>query len=324
MTDKERYRELCAKEPSIPIYSRDWWLDCVCGENKWDVLLYFPDQGSEAVEAAFPVYSPYKKGIIMPLFAQTMGIWFNPIFEQKNYSKNLLRKQNICERLIVRLPEHTYFIQNFHYSFTDWLPFYWKGYRQTTRYSYILPDIRNIAEIEKNRSNNIRQNIKKALTKYQMEVKTRISADLFLEIYAKSFERQGEKAYQPKALHQLIETAYLRNQGDTWGAFDESGQLHAAVFVVWQENCAYYIAGGSDSIGRKSGAHILVLSEAIRAVSNISASFDFEGSMIPGVERVFRSFGAIQKPYFTISKGSRPLIRETIRALRNYLPIRQE
>ena len=251
----------------------------------------------------------------MPAFTQTMGIWFNPNFEKENYSKNLFRKQNICEHLIRRLPEHTYFVQNFYYLFTDWLPFYWKGYRQTTRYSYILPDIRNISEIEKNRSYDIRQNIKKAQTKRQMVIKTHLPTEQFLEINAKTYERQGEKAFKPDILQRLIETAYSRNQGNTWGAFDEDGRLHAAVFVAWQENCAYYIAGGSDSIGRKSGAHLLVLSEAIREVSNLAASFDFEGSMIPGVERVFRSFGAIQKPYFTISKGNRPWIRRIL----NYL-----
>ena len=315
MTDKELYRKLCAKESSIPIFSRDWWLDCVCGENQWDVLLDPSDD--EVIEATFPFYMPYKKGIMMPAFTQTMGIWFNPELEEKNYSGNLLRKQIICEKLIQRLPKHNYFIQNFHHSFTDWLPFYWKDYRQTTRYTYLLPDIRNIPEIEKNRSYDIRQNINKARTKYQMEIKTCLSPKQFLEIHAKTYERQGKKSYRPEVLRRLIETAYLRNQGNTWGAFDQDGQLHAAVFVVWQENCAYYIAGGSDPVGRKSGAHLLVLSEAIREVSNFSASFDFEGSMIQGVERVFRSFGAIQKPYFTISKGNRTWIRKLIEFLQS-------
>ena len=315
MTDKERYRKLCVNETSIPIYSRDWWLDCVCGENKWDVLLYCSDKNSEAIEAAFPYYYPYKKEILMPAFTQTMGVWFNPEFEKENYSKNLLRRQIICEQLIRRLPEHTYFIQNFHYLFTDWLPFYWKDYRQTTRYSYILPDVRNTLEIEKKLNNNVRQNIKKALTKYQMEINNRLPADLFFEMNVETYKRQGRKAYQQEVLRRLIDTAYSRNQGNILGAFDQAGRLHAAVFIAWQDNCAYYIAGGSDEIGRKSGAQLLVLWEAICEASNFSPSFDFEGSMIPGVERVFRSFGAIQKPYFTISKGNRTWLSNIIRKI---------
>jgi len=310
ITDKEQYRELCASASSIPIFSRDWWLDCVCGESQWDVLLYHSNE--KTIEAAFPFYMPYKKEIMMPAFTQTMGIWFNPLFEKDNYSKNLLRKQIICEKLIQRLPKHSYFIQNFHHLFTDWLPFYWKDYHQTTRYTYILPDIGNIPEIEKKRSYDIR----KARTRYQMKIKTQLTQEQFLDIYAKTYERQGKKSYRPDILYRLIETACSRNQGNTWGAFDQDGQLHAAVFVVWQESCAYYIAGGSDPIGRKSGAHLLVLSEAIREVSNFSASFDFEGSMMPGVESVFRSFGAIQKPYFTISKGNRTRIRRFLESFR--------
>jgi len=315
MTDKEQYRELCAKESSIPIYSRDWWLDCVCGENKWDVLLC---RNKEDIEAAFPFYIPYKRGIAMPPFTQTMGIWFNPELENQNYSRNLLRKQVICEQLIRRLPEHTFFVQNFNYLFTDWLPFYWNGYRQTTRYTYVLPDIRNIETIENKYNDNLRRNINNARTKYQMEIKTHLPIEQFLEIDAKTYERQRKKTYKPELLRRLIETAYERNQGNTWGAFDPAGQLHAAVFAVWQENCAYYIAGGSDSTGRKSGAHLLVLSEAIREVSKYSVSFDFEGSMIPGVERVFRSFGAIQKPYFMISKGNRPWLCRILKGFGNF------
>ena len=160
MTDKDRYKELCTTEPSIPIYSRDWWLDCVCGENNWNVLLY---EKNGKIEASMPYYTPYKGMISMPPYTQTMGIWFDPAFEKENYSKNLLWKQDICEQLIRRLPKHTYFIQNFHHTFTDWLPFYWNGFCQTTRYSYILPNIRNITEIEKNRNYNIKRNIIKAL-----------------------------------------------------------------------------------------------------------------------------------------------------------------
>ena len=303
MSEKKQYRELCAKEESIPLYSRDWWLDCVCGENKWDVRLYYSDSNSCEIEAAFPYYIPYKKGITMPAFTQTMGIWFNPKFEKENYTKNLSWKQKICNQLIMNLPVHNFFIQNFHYLFTDWLPFYWRGYNQTTRYSYILPDIRNIVEIEKSLIYNIRYDIKKARTKYQMEIKNHIPVDLFMEINSKTYERQGKKAFHPEVLRRLIGTVYSRNQGNIWGAFDKEGNLHAAVFIVWQNNCAHYIAGGSDFIGRKSGAHLYVLWEAICEVSEFSASFDFEGSMIQGAEHVFRSFGAIQKPYFTISKG---------------------
>ncbi|MDR2691287.1 MAG: GNAT family N-acetyltransferase, partial [Dysgonamonadaceae bacterium] len=80
MTEKEKYRMLCSNEQSIPVYSRGWWLDCVCGESGWDVLLCIKNG---EIEAAMPYYVPCKGIISMPLYTQTMGIWFNPAFEDK-------------------------------------------------------------------------------------------------------------------------------------------------------------------------------------------------------------------------------------------------
>ena len=320
MTDKEQYRELCAKEPSIPIYSRDWWLDCVCGADRWDVLLFRSGCNSEAVEASFPFYTPYKKGILMPAFTQTMGIWFNPDLEKENYSGNILWKQTICEQLINRLPKHAYFVQSFHYQFTDWLPFYHSGYKQTTRYTYIIPDISDESRVWENFSKEMKKNIEKARTKYKLIVKRGISTEDFIWMNEQIFKRQGETGIKIDVLKRIIEYNRAEGRGDIWGVFDEQNQLHAAQFIVWQENTAYCIAGGSNPDFRKSGAHALVLWEVIRFASTVSRSFDFAGSMIKGVEYFNRGFGAIQKPYFTISKGNPPLLRKVLKTLFHFFP----
>jgi len=304
MTGKERYRILCKNELSIPIYSRDWWLDCVCGESGWDVLLC---SKNEEIEAAIPYYVPCRGIISMPLFTQTMGIWFNPVFEDKQYSRNLFRKQAICEEIIMRLPAHDYFLQNFHYSFTDWLPFYWQGFRQTTRYTYVLPDIGKPNELWNKLSENVSRNIQKAKNKFQLTVQRNVPTDLFLEINAQTYQRQGMKPYHPDMLKKLIDLSRSRNQGDIWGASDEANHLHAAVFVVWQENCAYLIASGSNEAFRKTGGQALTIWTAINDLSGQVRSFDFEGSMIRGIERIYREFGAQQMPFFVIEKGKMDL-----------------
>lgn len=300
MTEKEKYRILCNSELSIPVYSRDWWLDCVCGESNWDVLLCLKNG---KIEAAMPYYTPCRDVISMPPYTQTMGIWFNPAFEDKRYSHDLFRKQTVCEDFIVRLPAHGYFLQHFHHSFTDWLPFYWNGFRQTTRYTYVLPDIGNPDELRNGLSENICRNIQKAKNKYQLTVRRNVPVDVFLETHAHVYQRQGMKPYQPAMLKKLIDLSRSRGQSDIWGAYDAENRLHAGAFVVWQKNCAYYIAGGSNTELRKSGGLALVLWTVINDLSGEAGSFDFEGSIIRGVEHFFRGFGACQKPYFLIAKG---------------------
>lgn len=200
-------------------------------------------------------------------------------------------------------------MQNFHYGITDWLPFYWEGYRQTTRYTYMLKDIRNTKAILGNMSFNIRRNITKARDKYHITVKKGISIEEFLLIQAQTFKRQQiTNKEDMEVLIKLINICRKRDQGDLWGGYDEQGRLHAVAFIVWQESSAWYLAGGGNPTLRVSGAHSLILWEAIRYVSQYTDTFDFEGSMIPGVERFFREFGAIQTPFFTITKGKLSLL----------------
>jgi hypothetical protein len=48
----------------------------------------------------------------------------------------------------------------------------------------------------------------------------------------------------------------------------------------------------------------LVLFESIKFAMQSKRAFDFEGSMIESIEKYFRTFGAIQKPYHSVSKTS--------------------
>ncbi|MDH6306225.1 hypothetical protein M2459_002939 [Parabacteroides sp. PF5-5] len=291
-------------ESSIPVFSRDWWLDAVCGEGKWDVLLV---EEKDRILAAMPLYIPHPKIVSMPPYTQTMGPWFAPEAGDAKYTSILGRRQSLCKAFTDTLKKYPSFLQNFHYRITDWLPFYWEGYKQTTRYTYLLEDIKDTHHLWENMSQHTRRNITKAKDKLGIQVKRGISLEDFLRIYTLTFKRQQQKPPHEEVLKRLITVCRERKQGDLWGAYDKEGRLHAVSFIVWQESSAYYLAGGSDPALRDSGAHSLVLWEGIQAVSQHTDLFDFEGSMMPGVERFFREFGAIQTPFFTISRGERSL-----------------
>jgi hypothetical protein len=315
LTNKDKYRNLCRTEPAIPIFSRDWWLDAVC-KTKWDVLLY---EEKERIRAAIPLHLPLPKIVSMPPYTQTMGIWYAETAGDTKYTTALGRRQEITKALVEKLKNYTAFLQNFHYDTTDWLPFYWAGYRQTTRYTYLLHNIRQTEHLRENMNAHLRRNISKATKQHRLAVRQGVPANDFLHIHALTFRRQGLKPLHTGTLELLIRICRERKQGDIWGAYDDSGRLHAAAFVVWQESSAHYLAGGADPALRNSGAQALVLWEAIQAVSACTNLFDFEGSMLPGVERFFRGFGAVQTPYFTISKGKAGLWDKALIKLHQWL-----
>lgn len=316
MTPKEKYRQLCETEESIPLFSRDWWLDIVCGSSKWDVVLI---EENDKIRAAMPCYKPLPNVISMPPYTQTMGPWFAPEADDMKYTTRLSQRQQLCASLIDGLGNYSSFLQLCSYSFTDWLPFYWTGFQQTTRYTYVLHNLSDKESLWEGMSSNIRRNITKAKEKKGIVIRKGIPWDDFLDVFKATFKRQGKAV--PKDIHilkQLVEAAIKRGLGDIWGGYDNEGRLHAAVFVVWQKSSAYYIAGGGDPTLRDSGAHSLAMWEAIQYVAEHTQTFDFEGSMIPGVERFFREFGAKQMPYFTITRGKLSLINRIKIKLRGY------
>ena len=195
MSSKETYRRLCRQEKSIPLFSQDWWLDIVCGENKWDVLLLYGRQGN--IEAAMPLYIPRKGYAIMPVYTQTLGPWIIQPASDNKYTSLLGRQQIILGKFAAELENLRLFQQNFSWSVTDWLPFYWKGFTQTTRYTYLLSGLHDTAQIWENMSQNTRRNIIRAEKKYKITVRKGIPAEEFIRIQHLTFQRQ-HKAVPPK------------------------------------------------------------------------------------------------------------------------------
>jgi len=209
--------------------------------------------------------------------------------------------------LIGQLPPFGSFQQNFHYSISSWLPFYWQGFQQTTRYTYVIEDLSDLDAVWSETRQNIRTDIRKAQKK--LGIRTDLSLDSFLSLSEMTFQRQGiSLPYSRELVARLDRACVERNCRRIFFAEDSQGQLHAAIYLVWDEQSAYYLMGGADPELRNSGATSLVMWEAIQFAGTVTRSFDFEGSMIEPVERFFRSFGARQRPYFQVSKvNSLPL-----------------
>ena len=62
----------------------------------------------------------------------------------------------------------------------------------------------------------------------------------------------------------------------------------------------------------------LLKSGGEKYAAGVTKHFDFEGSMIEGVERSYRAFGAIQTPYFSITKTNSKAFR-FLKAIRSII-----
>jgi lipid II:glycine glycyltransferase (peptidoglycan interpeptide bridge formation enzyme) len=307
MSNKNKYRELCKVESTIPIFSRDWWLDAVAGEESWDVLLV--EKGDEIVAALpYMIKRMYiVKFITMPKLTQTAGIWLRYPRDQR-YMDKLSYEKEIFSKIIEKIPKVDYFSQNFHYEITNWLPFYWKGYSQTTRYTYVIDDLKDVDLIYENFDRSKKKDVKKA--KKIVKVGFDLSAREFYENHKLTLSKQGQEiSYSYELFEKIYNSAYSQESGRIIWAKGENDNLHSALFVIWDEKSAYDLISTIDPEYRNSGSASLLILEMIKYLSNKTEKFDFEGSMIENVERSFRKFGATQKPYHNISKTNSKLLK---------------
>ena len=307
MTPKERYRRLCEAEATIPLFSQAWWLDAVAGDASWDVCLA---ENDGVIQASMPyVMKTTKLGfrfLVQPPLTQNLGPWLRA--SDFRIAKKLAREKDLLEALIGQLPRYDYFSQNLHYVNTNWLPFYWAGFKQTTRYTYVIEDLSDLDRVFSGFEYAKRKNIRKA--NQVVRVVFDLDADAFYDNHVLTLGKQGAQiSYSRDLFRRIYSAAYRKGAGKTIAAFDADGNLHAALFVVRDRLSAYDLISTIDPDYRRFGAASLLVMEIIRHMSTHVNRFDFEGSMIESVERSFRQFGAKQMPYFSVSRAPSRLVR---------------
>jgi len=218
-------------------------------------------------------------------------------------NKQTTFQYNACDKIIDEIEklDIVSFRQYYHYSFNNWLPFRWRGYTQSTRYTYVIDDTSDMDVVIKGYNNNVKKGIAKA--KKVLELSHNNDMHSFYKYNKMTFDRQGiDIPYSLEFMVRLEKYLISQNCYQIICAKDIEGNVHSMALFVWDDNCVYYIASGSDSKYRESQSLTLLLHEGLLLASRMEKKFDFEGSMMKQLERYFRQFGGVLKPYYDIQK----------------------
>ena len=285
---------------SAPIFYQPWWLEAISPGN-WDYAAV--RRGSE-IAAIIPfVKRTYGLGQValgMPEMTLTLGPWLR--FAERGSSEQMAEQTELMMQLIDALPPHSYFRQNFHYSITNWLPFYWKGFTQTTAYTYVWQDLSDLDAIWRCFDHDVRTNVHKA--QRLVRVVDDLDIDTFNEVRTKSFARQRRKsAWSLEFISRMDEACKAHNARKIFFAVDSKNQIHCTVYMVWTEYAAYLIMGGGDPALRSSGANYLLIWEAIQFARTVARTLDLEmAAPTEPIEHSFRLFGARLVPYYRVTR----------------------
>ncbi|MCB0569847.1 MAG: GNAT family N-acetyltransferase [Phaeodactylibacter sp.] len=297
MSNQPLYRAFCERFPKLPVFAEPWFLDAVCEGGRWDAAIV---RNGEQMVGAMPYFLKHKgpfRYLTMPHFTKHLGPCLLPEFSALKF------EHKFYTELACQLPKVHAIHQDLHPDVANWLPFYWLGYRQTTRYTYHICLSEGLDKVQEGFNRNIRRNLRKA--EQELQVHHALGPEQFYDINRQSFVRQGIAIPYSKALflrHDAALAAHQRRQ--IFCATDGQGNIHSAAYLIWDARASYYHLSGDAPAGRLSGAGILLVWEAIRFTHKVLGLpvFDFEGSMMPQVEAIRRQFGARQVPYSRVWK----------------------
>lgn len=295
--------------PKSPIYFQPWWLDIVCKNGDWEVSIYLNKENK--IIGVLPYYYSKFLGfkiIRTPPFTPTLGVWLNYSNCSKRTTSIYSFEMETIKALVNQLPDVISYHQIHPCQFQNWLPFFWKGYQQTTRYTYVLEKL-DVEKIYSEMKDQVRNKIRKA-KKSGIVVKQENDLTKFTLLLKKTFQRQQIPFdLDLLMLTHLHEEISRRKCGTIYIAEDMQGRAHAAIYMIWDEITAYCWLSGSDTQLRKSGAMQLIIWQSIIDASKIVQNYNFEGSMLPQIEPVFRAFGGKRKQIFQIRKFRNPAFK---------------
>lgn len=275
------------------IFEQPWWLDIVA-PGSWKETV---SRGKDGKVQARAVFVHDHKKVFMPEFTQTLGIWMDSTLQadygrQKTIIYELFEEINTYRDISFHLaPENKYI-----------LPFRWMGYSLEPRFTYRLYGLLDADSLYAGFNKTAKKNIKSAKNKVTIHRET--DMDALLGLLDKTFEAQNRKNPMNKDMIQkIVETCDQNGAGQYLDARDADGNIHSCAYFVFDEKTWYYLFGASHPDYKSSGAQSLVIWEGIQMASKKSGIFDFEGSMIEGIENFFRQFGGECVPYYAVRKN---------------------
>jgi hypothetical protein len=298
---KNQYRQLCREKKINFLFLQPWWLDAT---GPWDVSFALRNN---RIVGALPFATGKRWGIKyigMPSLTHHMRLWMEKPPDISAH-KWLTREKQIIWSLIENLPQHGFFSMVFtEDSFDNWLPFYWKDFRQEMRYTFII-DQMNEETVESQSNRNIKRNLKEASG--EITIEENIDSQMFYEICRHTYKRQKmDMPYSFKDFT-ILDGAIAENKaGLKLGAYSAEKKLIGVSYLLWDNETAYYFLAGDNDEGRSKGAGIFLCREALRIAFEEKKlkKFDFCGSMIEPITEIRRQFGARAVPLMKIFKAN--------------------
>lgn len=293
--DDIKFNELAGELGSAFVQS--WWLNAMGDEV--ERLAILADDGQ--LIGGMVVHVAQLKGVsclASPPFTPHSGLFVKQ--KAANPSKKMSAEKEVLKVLVEYLESRSEKIIDLRLPFTfqDAQEFYWSDFDVSPRYTYRLDLTRSEDEI-----------LSAMDPKTRNAIKTAEGAGVVVDQAGVKEIQEGIEAIlvdrSAKVRFDLLDSIFNSVTEDSSIRLEASldRKREALSYCIVHGDEAYYLFGGNDNTGSVGSSGSLIMWSAIKEAKSRGLSvFDFEGSMIPGVEKFFRGFGGEMTTYFAIQK----------------------
>lgn len=302
----DNFDVFCEKaEPNIGVFGSKKWLSVY--DTKLTIIGIYKDE--HQLIGGFYYVKTKKFGLTflkLPPYTPHCGLFY--ISESKNkssvnnFSKEIMNE--VCSYFTNQKSALT--VIAFPCNINDFQPFIWNKYKVIPNYTYRINLENSIENIKSHFDTKNRNVINKAVKEEVLVFENTLTKIELFNFFKNSLNTTNANVYENE-----LSNIFHKFSDDT-NSFSieakKNNELLGSVFCIFDKNTCYYLLGGVDKKFGIQGVNNILIQYSIEKAKNLGCKiFDFEGSMLKGVEKFFRSFGPDLVPYFTVNKATLPL-----------------
>jgi hypothetical protein len=234
-----------------------------------------------------------------PIFCQSLGPIFSSHLSETRSSpatKSLFRKiiKVFCTHIFDN--GYTCLSQGLPINFSLAHYFYHLGLELNYRITYRIPSDRKLETQWEEMHSDHRRKIKKSLKRYKIIENGPVAK---LWSMKKNSLSKSQRSMFPslEKFSVAVETLIEKEKGSLIGLQDDEDQWRALAFFGEDANSVYYLVGFTEKRTSNESHSLAVLWWGIERALNSGKNFDFEGTMLPQLDRTFRRFNPVAIPY---------------------------
>lgn len=289
-------------EPALGVFGSSQWLS-VYGKTLTLIGIY---KDEHQLIGGFYFMNTKKYGFTflkLPPYTPHCGLFFSSESKNRssvnNFSKEILAE--VCTYISSQKSALT--VLAMPSSIIDLQPFIWEKYKVIPNYTYRINLLKPLEEIKSNFDSKNRNVINKAIKEDVVVVENTLNKNELFLFFINALSSTEANIYEAELKNIFEKFAILENSFSMEAR--KNNELLGVVFCIYDKENCYYLLGGVNKNSGVHGVNNLLVQKSIEKAQQLGCkTFDFEGSMLKGVEKFFRSFGPELVPYYTVNKGS--------------------